>query len=128
MKDFSLWHTIKQQINNRKCLSIKTGDVWLCNFGLNVGYEIDGKNTDYTRPGLVIRGFGFGGGIVLPLTTSNKTSDFLVSISNKSSVNISQVRYLDARRFKRYIHAIPNESVQHIIIQFTNLFNEKPPR
>jgi len=89
---------------------------------LNIGYEIDGKEQNFIRPVLVLIGFGKNGGIVLPLTTSNKKSKFLIKINNKSNVNITQVRYLDSRRFYRFIYFLEKTDLGNIIFKVKKLF------
>ena len=128
IKDFDSWNNLKKKIDEQNRINIITGSIWLCNFGLNIGYEIDGKNETYVRPALVILGFGKGGGIVLPLTTARKDSKYFKAINSESSVNLTQVKYLDAKRFNRFIKSVPLNILEEIIHDFTLIFNEKPPR
>jgi mRNA-degrading endonuclease toxin of MazEF toxin-antitoxin module len=126
MKDFFGWHFKKKVINEKTTRPIvKTGSVWVCNFGLNIGYEIDGKEPDFVRPALVLLGFDNGGGIVLPLTTSKKKSRFLVSIDLNSRANLTQVRYLDSKRFKRPLHIVDKSVLRRIIDDFCELLKTK---
>lgn len=93
MKDFDKWNEIKKKINQK-----------------------------YLRPALVLLSFGKGGGIVLPLTTSNKNSKFLFKITKKSSVNLSQVRYFDSRRFYKKMGYLNKVKFNKIITLFVKLF------
>ena len=122
MKDFDNWNEIKKKINQRKRIDVKKGSVWLCNLGLNIGYEIDGKNKDYIRPVLVILGFKRGGGIVLPLTTTDKKSRFIIYIKGNSKVNITQIRYLDSKSFYRRVDSVDRKVFDKVIRDFKSLF------
>jgi mRNA-degrading endonuclease toxin of MazEF toxin-antitoxin module len=124
VKNFDEWNVLKKKVNKKLRLDIKTGSIWLCNLGLNIGYETDGKNKDYIRPVVVILGFKRGGGIVLPLTTTKKKNRFIIHVKGKSKVNITQVRYLDSRRFYREVDKLNPTNLKRIIREFTNLFNK----
>lgn len=122
MKDFDDWNVSKKKVELRKRMTIKTGSVWICNFGLNIGYEIDGKNENYIRPALVLLGFGYSGAIVVPLTSSGKKSKFLITLNKKSSINLSQVRYLDSKRFMRYVFDIQKNKLSGILNALFKMF------
>jgi len=122
MKNFDKWNEQKKNIENNNRISIRRGSVWFCNFGLNIGYEIDGKDESFLRPALVLKSFGKGGGIVIPLTSSQKQNKYLISINDKSFVNITQIRYLDSKRFYRFVCILEKMKFKEIIIQIKNLF------
>ncbi len=92
MKDFDTWNEIKKKIDQNKRTPIRKGSVWVCSVGLNVGYEIDGKHEGFERPCLIIRSFGIGGGIIVPLTSKDKKGKYIVSLNKKSKVNITEIK------------------------------------
>jgi mRNA interferase MazF len=114
-KDFDSWNRVKKEINKNKRIAIRNKCVWICSFGLNIGYEIDGKKEQFERPCLVIKSFGEGGGIVLPLTSKDKKGKYLIILNTKSRINITQIRYLDSKRFKRFLFEISNSTFENII-------------
>lgn len=113
-KDFDGWNIIKKEIEQDKRTSIRKMSVWVCSFGINIGYEIDGKKEKYERPALVIKSFGEGGGIVVPLTSKDKKGKYVISLNDKSNINITQIRYLDSKRFKRFLFEIPEDVFEEI--------------
>lgn len=115
MKDFDKWNDFKKKIENRKRMIVKSGSICICNFGLNVGYETDGKNEYYIRPAFVLLGFGLNGGIVVPLTSTEKTSRFLIQLNESSKLNLSQIRYLDSKRFYREIEVLSNQKRKEVL-------------
>ena len=120
-KDFDRWNTTKKRIDNNKRIDIRKKSVWICSFGLNIGYEIDGKNDGFERPALVIKSFGRGDGIVLPLTSKNKKGKYLVLLNEKSYVNITQIKYLDSKRFKRFLFEINNTAFEKVRFELKKL-------
>jgi mRNA interferase MazF len=128
VKDFDNWNVVKKYIDMYQRSNVITGSIWICNFGLNIGYEIDGKREDYIRPALVVFGLGRGGGIVIPITTVNKNNKFLVPVTDNTWANITQIRYLDSRRFKRKVSVVDDEVLGNVQDAVCQLFKRKTPR
>lgn len=122
MKDFDDWNNLKKKVEFRKRMIVKTGSVCICNFGLNIGYEIDGKNDGYLRPAFVVKGFGFNGGIVIPLTSTDKKSKFLIELNKESKLNLSQIRYLDSKRFCREVLIVEKKKVKEVLSKVSEMF------
>ena len=119
--NFDTWNKLKKKINEKERVIIKTSSVWLCHFGENIGFEINGKRQKFIRPALVLIGLGINGGIVLPMTTTEKKSKFLIVFNDKTKVNISQVRYFDSKRFERELFSLDSqkfERIKNIFIDF----------
>lgn len=102
-KDFDTWNKQKKAVHdtgqNKWC---NERDIWWCKLGTNIGFEQDGKGSDFSRPVLIIRKFGIHTALVAPLTTSKKISPFYVSIGDvlnkESSIIITQIRLIDTKR------------------------------
>ena len=121
-KDFDKWNEIKKKIERKQRVKIRSGGVWMCNIGLNIGYEIDGKNEHFLRPALILKSFGKGGGIVVPLTSAEKKNKYLEYINNNDLINITQIRYLDSKRFYRFMYMLEENEFKIIIQKIKNLF------
>jgi len=53
---FLNWSLKKEKLHNRdKKIYFHEREIWWCSLGLNIGYEEDGKNDNYTRPILVLK-------------------------------------------------------------------------
>jgi mRNA-degrading endonuclease toxin of MazEF toxin-antitoxin module len=122
MKDFDNWNEVKKKVECKERMLVKSGTICICNFGLNIGYEIDGKNNGYIRPAFVLLGFGIGGGIVVPLTSTNKKSKFLIELNKESKLNLSQIRYLDSKRFYREVEIVDKKKRRKILNVLIKLF------
>ncbi|MDR1272871.1 MAG: type II toxin-antitoxin system PemK/MazF family toxin [Clostridiales Family XIII bacterium] len=99
---------LKAQINNSgthfaSIGGFKERDIWWVHIGENVGFEEDGKGSDFLRPVLVMKKFNkrlFWG---IPLSTTTKRGkyyyEFTASGKNKVSVALlSQFKLFDALR------------------------------
>ena len=72
-KDFDNWNRVKKRIHaDVTSISIRAGEVRWIACGINVGTEIDGKGTAFTRPALVIHVVGSVLALVVPISTKVK--------------------------------------------------------
>ena len=72
-KDFDSWNIVKKRLNDAPHRpNIRAGEVRWISCGVNVGSEIDGKGTSFTRPALVIHVVGSVLALVVPLSTKIK--------------------------------------------------------
>jgi mRNA interferase MazF len=56
IKKFDDWIEDKKHINQKtKLVTFKKGDIWWASIGVNIGSEIDGKNSEFERPVLIIK-------------------------------------------------------------------------
>ena len=58
-KDFNLWNSEKQNIDRKflKDFYFSEREIWWCSVGINVGVEVNGKNSKFERPVLVLKKF-----------------------------------------------------------------------
>lgn len=119
MKDFDIWNIKKKNIENKGRLLVKKGDVFWCNLGLNIGTEYDGKNSDFSRPVLIIKKFSNETILILPLTTQIKNKDwyYKLNIKGKKAVAIlNQLRVVDVKRLRgKRLVAISENTISDIL-------------
>lgn len=117
-KDFDAWNLKKQMLDAReKPRSFKEGDVWWCAVGLNVGYEIFGKSSDYTRPVLVLRKYTYSTFFGLPLSSKRKDRASYLDLhfnDTDGSVILDQGKTLDGRRLLRRMGELPESTLEEI--------------
>lgn len=104
MKDFSGWNEKKIIIHNDNRNKLyHQRDIWWCALGINIGYEQDGKDVDFQRPVLVLKGLSMNTCLVLPITTSKQVHPLRISIGTitgkDSKVVLSQMKVVDTKRF-----------------------------
>lgn len=113
-KDFNGWNEIKKKTNNEKPRLYTVREIWWCRFGVNVGSEQDGSGEWYVRPGVILRGFGPGACLIVPLTTSLREHSLRVPVGlidgREARANLSQMRVIDTRRLERKIGFLDKET------------------
>lgn len=114
-KDYDSWNILKQRLNFYKnTFKPRTGEVCLCSLGLNVEFESNGKNKNFARPVLVIKSYGKSGAIVLPLTSKRKEDLFHFKLKKGSFVKLTQIKFVDAKRFKRSLYKIDTKLLNEV--------------
>ncbi len=120
MKDFDNWNKNKKEMEKlyNYLPFYKERQIRWCRLGLNVGYEQDGTNKEFSRPVLIVKGFSRHVCLIIPLTTSSKKNPYHVSLGNIDGKNayvvISQVRLIDTRRLDELIETLNKEKYQKI--------------
>lgn len=113
MKDFINWHSKKSKLDlNEQRPYFHEGEIWYASIGLNIGYEQDGKGSDYLRPVLIIKKFNNEICWVVPLTHTSKNTIYYAHIKilgNESTAILSQLKLLDVKRFSHRIYKISDE-------------------
>ena len=109
VKNFDAWYEHKKKIDeqNHEPVYFREGEVWFTYVGVNVGFEIDGTNKEFSRPVVILRKYNKYSFLALPLTTrssANKYKIYIGEIGSKDSFAVvSQIRNLDSRRLYQKI-------------------------
>ena len=112
-KDFDKWNEIKKRadVENPRLYTVR--EIWWCRFGVNIGTEQDGRGDNYLRPAVILRGFGPGACLVVPLTASAREHPLRVSVGvvdgRQARANLSQIRVVDTRRLVQKIGFLEKE-------------------
>ena len=116
LKEFHDWHLVKSDLHQKQGASVffKEREIWWCCVGCNVGYEINGKNADFSRPVLIIKKFGLDSFLGLPLTGTARDDYFHYPLGAEitgraGSVVLSQLRHMDAKRLVRKMGVMPQD-------------------
>jgi mRNA interferase MazF len=117
-KDFWKWHKKKEYINNKeniKSIYFREREVWWCALGVNVGFEQDGKGSEFRRPVLILKKFNQFVFLAVPLSTKTKENNKYYLQCNLGdgiprSVIISQIRMLDTRRLMDKLGVLDEKS------------------
>lgn len=128
-KDFAGWHKFKTEIANlHEAPTFREREVWWCSVGVNVGYEIDGKNTFFNRPVLILRKFNtrlFWG---VPLSTKIKENPHyhhMVFLGKKQSVLLTHLRLYDSKRITDKLGKISHQLFDAILAKLVKEFLRK---
>jgi hypothetical protein len=119
-KDFDVWNEKKKTVDAiTGYLSCEERDIWWCSLGLNIGNELDGKNTDFERTVIIFRKFGDDAAWVIP-TISRKIADgsrqeFDITRHGRQRIaDISQLRLVSTKRLLRYEGRLSHADFQEI--------------
>ena len=128
-KDFQAWHILKLKIElEHSAPPFGEREVWWCSLGANIGTEEDGKNHFFERPVLIARKFNKEMLWALPLTSREKEGIYYLkfSLNNfNSTVILSQLRILSAKRLVRKIGKIGKKQFVEIQQAVAGLFNKQ---
>jgi len=121
MKDFDKWNELKKKIDKKNDLPDnfpKEGEVWMSSVGVNVGYEQNGSEDNFSRPMLIIKKFNNHMFWAIPLSTKQKDFDFYFNYTDpndqKVSAILAQMKLVSVKRLKRDIYIIDKELFEEI--------------
>ena len=94
------------------------GEIWWVRLGVNVGYETDGKNCEFTRPVIVLKKYNQYSFLAAPLTATQRPSPCRPPIGmvegKPSSATLSQLRNIDSKRLVRKIGRLESDALEAI--------------
>lgn len=121
MKDFNRWNELKKKIDKIDSLPDnfpKEGEVWMSSVGVNIGYEQNGSEDNFSRPMLIIKKFNNHMFWAIPLSTKQKDFDFYFNFTDpngqKVSAILAQMKLVSVKRLKRDIYIMPKELFEQI--------------
>jgi len=124
-KDYKLWEPIKRSVHNvRPRVFFAEREIWSSYLGENIGYEQDGKGASFLRPLLILRKFNNEVCWAVPLTNSLKEGHYYFNFKlreQRSRAIISQVRPVDAKRFKYKIGTISKDEFENLKMKVRQL-------
>ncbi|MDO8524001.1 MAG: type II toxin-antitoxin system PemK/MazF family toxin [bacterium] len=103
-KDFQKWHSKKAKVDEiEKRPFFHEREIWFCHLGVNVGFEQDGSGEEFLRPIVIIKKFSNEVFWAIPLTKTEKKTQFyfpffIGSESEASVAILSQIRLTDGKR------------------------------
>ena len=129
-KRFLEWIGFKEKIHNQKHVPplFKEGEIWWCYIGENVGSEVNGKGTRFTRPVLVFRKYDKYSFFAIPLTTQNKVGTWYRSFihnGKSQTAQLAQGRAVSYKRLKERVGKIDSVDYENIKEAFIGLHNLK---
>lgn len=127
MKDFDGWIEKKRSCHYKTSLPpmFKERDIWWVSIGTNVGFEEDGKNSNFVRPVLVIKKFNRELFLGIPMSTKLKDSKYYVPVSVKNqivSVLSSQMRALSAKRIWNKMAELDEKDFLRVLAEVRRFF------
>lgn len=107
IKEFDDWNENKKEVNSKSGeIFFKEREIWLTSLGVNIGFEIDGKNNLFERPVLILKKVNKNQFTWVPLSSKQKEGYFFTDIKSednkvRGTSNFSQVRCFSSKRLLR---------------------------
>ncbi len=126
-RDYDAWNLKKKSLNEKTDIPFfREGEIWWIHLGVNIGYELNGKGKESTRPVIILKKYNQYSFLALPLSTSTKKNNFRVFIGivagKEAIANISQIRNTDSKRLVRKIGYL-NKNALQALKEKTSLLN-----
>lgn len=126
IKAFQNWCKLKIALWGKSSKVVfKQGDIWWCSLGMNLGEEIFGKGSKFTRPILIFRKFTGNSFLALPLTTQTKQGSWYVEITvhgKKNWAMLNQARVLDKKRLTNRIATLDDVDFKKVKDRFLEFY------
>ena len=104
-KDFDRWNGEKKRLEmDTKRILFKTGEIWWCSVGINVGGESCGKGKGFRRPVLILRKLSHTLFIGIPISTEKKKGSWFCDIfilQGAQYALLYQIKLFSANRLQR---------------------------
>lgn len=102
---YDKWNITKKELAKREeHFFFKTGEIWWCSLGLNIGSESYGKGETFRRPILILKKLSKNSCIAIPLTSKEKIGTWFQEITihrEKKWAMLYQIRMIHSNRFQR---------------------------
>ena len=122
LKNFLNWFQIKPKLHDRSNIpSFSEREVWMCYFGTNIGFELDGKKEEALRPVIVFKKLSHETFLAIPLSTGRKKGSwYSPSFVSKREGRycLNQIRMVDRKRLKYRIERIDENSFKKLKKRF----------
>ncbi|MEX0968396.1 MAG: type II toxin-antitoxin system PemK/MazF family toxin [Bacteroidia bacterium] len=126
-KDFDGWNAKKKTIHEKEVannLYFYPREIWWCSLGINIGYEVDGKNESYERPVLILKKFGKDTALIVPETTKTKKGDFYHAYRFDETsfyLLLTQARLISTKRLIRKVRTLDPANFHEARIKYASL-------
>jgi mRNA interferase MazF len=126
MKKYDDWNKVKKQIDSKEILiTYKERDIFWANIGENIGFEQNGKGSDFMRPILVFRKFTNKMFLGVPLSTQLRDGSFFFQFQfledKKSTALLVQTKMFDVKRLERRIGMINKDDFKNMEVKMKKL-------
>ncbi|MBQ6127564.1 type II toxin-antitoxin system PemK/MazF family toxin [Candidatus Saccharibacteria bacterium] len=126
IKHFKQWIDLKSRLHfGASSPKISEGDIWWCGCGENVGVEINGKSSRFSRPVLIMKKLSSQGFMGIPLTSQKKTGSWyakFVFLDKEQFAAVCQARVMSSSRLYSKIGQIPLSDLSIVKRAFIDLY------
>ncbi len=127
MKRFLEWIGLKEKLHDtdHRPPFVSEGDIWWTSLGENIGSEINGKSSLFSRPVIIFKKLSHGFYFVIPTTTQDRRGTWYVQFQHKDksvTACLHQARAIDHRRISSKLGTIDDQDLQRVKDAFNTLY------
>lgn len=127
LKRFWEWIELKQGLHKseHKPPFVSERDLWWASLGENIGSEMNGKSSRFSRPVLVLKKLAHGFYLVAPTTTQVREGSWYVHVQMQGQdeyVCLNQIRTIDYRRLSSRLGQIDTDDFKNVLDGFRRLY------
>jgi len=131
MNDFDEWNEVKQRIQDEELVvGFKQRDIFYMKMGKNIGFEQDGKGSEFVRPVVILKGFNKFMFLAIPLSTKIKEGKFYHTFSFQrngetilNNALLSQMRLFSTKRLLNKIGVMNSDDFKIMKTKFKKLID-----
>lgn len=132
MKNFFNWIKLKEKLhsNSYRPPLVKERDIWWISVGENIGSEINGKSSLFSRPVIILKKLAHGFYFVVRTSTQVKEGSWYVKFLHNKRQKVAclhQVRVVDYRRLSNKLGTIDTNDFYNIQIGLRDLYLKNIP-
>ncbi len=125
-KHFPEWLERKEALHNANRIQrFSEGEIWWVALGENVGIEINGKSTEFSRPVVVYKKLSRDGFLAIPLTSQPHEGSWYVDFEFKHKMEyaaLAQVRVVSAARLYKRMGRLSSADLKKVKTGFRKLY------
>lgn len=124
------WNILKEEfnfINDKDAKLVRAGEIWWVGIGENVGVEINGKSSLYSRPVLVLKKLSRYGFMGVPITSQRHAGSWYVSFKFQNKIQtavLAQARVYSVNRIYNRLGQVPDTDLEKIRDGFLKLYSK----
>ncbi|MEK7081939.1 MAG: type II toxin-antitoxin system PemK/MazF family toxin [Patescibacteria group bacterium] len=124
---FSNWAMLKPKLHfsdNREVFP-KRREIWWASVGQNIGVEVNGKNSKFERPILIVKVFNADFVLAVSISSQEKEGKYYYAFKNpdgkKNVVVLSQIKSISSKRLVRKIGEIEATDFSKIVARLKDM-------
>ena len=128
MKKFLEWIGLKERLHtaDHEPPFVSEREIWWVSLGENVGSEMNGKSSRFTRPALILKKLAHGFFLIAPTTTQSHEGSWYVKVSLEGKdeyVCLNQIRTIDHRRLYSRLGKLDDDDFDRVKEGFKKLYS-----
>ena len=124
---FSEWAKLKLGLHFSPDRGVfpKKREIWWASVGQNIGVEVNGKNSRFERPVLIVKVFNSGFVLTISISSQEKDGEYYYAFKNpageKNMVVLSQIKSISSKRLIRKVGEMEAKDFSEIIIRLKKM-------